>query len=93
MRVKPQIIQHEFIGLEANVVKSANSDYVGISGRVIDETRNMFVIEHSCERKTVMKDQTIFHFTLPDTTIVEINGNLLVGKPEERLKRRVRRLW
>jgi RNase P/RNase MRP subunit p29 len=28
-----------------------------------------------------------------DRTIVEVNGRLLVGKPEDRLKKNVRRLW
>lgn len=93
MRITPAIIQHEFIGLEAKVAKSSNPSYVGISGAVIDETRNTFVISQDSKRKTVVKDLAVFHFTLPDATIVEIDGKLLVARPEERLKKRIRRLW
>lgn len=93
MKITPAIIQHEFIGLEAKVAKSSNTSYVGIAGTVIDETRNTFVISQDNKRKTVVKDLAVFHFTLPDATIVEIDGKVLVGRPEERLKKRIRRLW
>ena len=93
MKVTPAIIQHEFIGLKAKVAKSSNSSYVGITGTIINETKNTFVILQDNKRKTVVKDQTVFYFTLPDNTIVEIDGKILVGRPEERLKKRIRRLW
>lgn len=93
MKVTPAIIQHEFIGLEAKIVKSSNPNYIGIAGTLIDETRNTFIISQDNKRKTVIKDQAVFHFTLPDTTIIEIDGKVLKGRPEERLKKRIRRLW
>lgn len=93
MKVTPAIIQHEFIGLKAKVVKSSNSNCIGILGRVVDETRNTFVISQDGKRKTVVKEQSVFHFTLPDGTVVEVDGKILVGRPEERLKKRIRRLW
>jgi ribonuclease P protein subunit POP4 len=40
-----------------------------------------------------VKDSSVFHFKFPDGTVVEIDGKLLVGRPEDRLKKRVRRLW
>ena len=93
MKVTPEIVQHEFIGLKAKVVKSANPDCICTTGTIINETRNTFLISQDSKRKTIVKDQAVFHFTLPDATIVEINGRILVGRPEERLKRRIRRLW
>jgi ribonuclease P protein subunit POP4 len=95
LKVTPEVVQHEFIGLETEVSRSSNPSCVGIKGTVINETRNTFVImqKQKKKRKTIIKDQSVFHFTLPDATIVEIEGTMLVGKPEERLKRRIRRLW
>jgi len=93
VRVTPDIIREELIGLEAEVVASRHPGYVGIRGRVIDETRNMFVIEHGGRRKMVPKAVCTFHFTFPDGTVVEIDGRLLVGRPEDRLKKRLKRLW
>lgn len=93
MKVTPAIIQHEFIGLQAKVTKSPNPYYIDIAGTVIDETRNTFMIMQDNKRKTVIKEQAVFHFTLPDGTTVEIDGKILIGRPEERLKKRIRRLW
>jgi ribonuclease P protein subunit POP4 len=93
MKVTPDVIRYEFIGTEAKVSKSTHPDYVGISGKVIDETRNTLTILHEGKGKVVVKDSTIFHFKFSDGTTVEINGKILVGRPEDRLKRHVRRLW
>ena len=93
MKVTPAVIKEEFIGLEAKVAKSRNPSLEGISGTVIDETRNTFTILHEGKRKKIIKDIAVFHFSFPDGTVVEINGKLLVGRPEDRLKKRVRRLW
>ena len=93
MEVTPNIIRCEFIGTEVKVARSRHLGYVGISGRIIDETRNTFVILHEEKRKIVVKDSAIFHCRFSDGTIVEIDGKLLVGRPEGRLKKRIRRLW
>ena len=87
------IIRHELIGLEARVSKSTHRGYVGIRGLVVDETRNMLVIETERGRKMVPKAVSTFRFRLPDGTVVEVDGKLLVGRPEDRVKRRVKRLW
>lgn len=93
MKVTPEIIRYEFIGTEAKVAKSSNQSCVGIKGKVIDETRNTFTIIHNGERKMIVKNTSIFHFKFSDGTVVEIDGKLLVGRPEDRLKKHVRRLW
>jgi ribonuclease P protein subunit POP4 len=93
MKVTPAILQHEFIGLKAKVVRSSYPGYVGISGQVIDETRNTLVIRHKNKDKVVVKSVSVFHFVLPDGTVVEIEGNAIVGRPEDRLKKRLKRRW
>lgn len=93
MKVTPDIVRYEFIGTEAAVAKSKHLGYIGIHGKVIDETKNTFTILHKGKRKTVMKEAAVFHFNFSDGTIVEIDGKLLVGRPEDRLKKHIRRLW
>ena len=93
MKVTPDVISSEFIGTEAEVSKSTHPSYVGISGKIIDETRNTLTILHEGKRKIVVKDSAVFHFKFSDGTIVEIDGKILVGRPEDRLKKHVRRLW
>ena len=94
MTVTPSIVQHEFIGLKTKVVKSSNPDLVGIKGKVVDETRNTFTIsQNDGEKKVVIKDTVVFDLVLPDGTVVEMDGKVIMGRPEDRLKKRPRRLW
>lgn len=87
------IVQSELIGLKAKVVKSNNPSYVGISGSVVDETRNTLVIKHESRDKIVVKDQAVFRFTLPNSTVIEVEGSAILGRPEDRVKRQIRRRW
>ena len=93
MKVTPDIIRGEFIGTEGKIAKSPHSGYVGIHGEVIDETKNTFKIMHEGKAKSVVKNSAVFNFKFSDGTIIEIDGKLLVGRPEDRLKRTVKRLW
>ncbi|RJS88886.1 ribonuclease P protein subunit [Candidatus Bathyarchaeota archaeon] len=87
------LLRHELIGLEAEVVGSTNPCSRGIRGRVVDETRNTLVIEDGGRDKVVVKETSTFRFTLPSGVVVEVEGKYLVGRPEDRVKRRVRKLW
>jgi ribonuclease P protein subunit POP4 len=93
MSVSPSVVQYEFIGLETTVVKSSNPDVVGLSGKVVDETRNTLTILQDNTEKVIVKDTSVFEFVLPDKTVVEIDGKVIMGRPEDRLKRRPKRLW
>ena len=93
MKITPNLLRHEFVGLDAEVVKSSNPSQIGISGKIIKETRNTLVIRHNDLEKMVIKDIAVFHLVLPDGTVVEIDGKAIVGRPENRLKKRVRRRW
>lgn len=93
VKITASIVQHEFIGLETKVVRSSNPHVVGISGGVVDETRNTFTILHNGKRRVVIKDTAVFDFAMPDGTVVEIDGKVIIGRPEDRVKKRPRRLW
>ena len=93
MKVTPAIVQQELIGLDAKVVRSSHPGYVGIAGRVLDETRNTIIILHENKKKIIIKSTAVFHFTMPDGTIVEIDGKTIIGRPEDRIKKRIRRRW
>jgi ribonuclease P protein subunit POP4 len=93
MKVTTDVIRDEFIGTEAKVVESRHADYVGVLGKVVDETKNTFIITQDGRNKRVIKEAATFQFKFSDGTIVEINGKLLVGRPENRLKKTIKRLW
>jgi ribonuclease P protein subunit POP4 len=93
MKITPDIIRGEFIGTEAKITQSKHDDYVEMSGKIVDETRNTFTLLDGRKRKTILKESATFRFTFLDGSVVEILGRLLIGKPEDRLKKNVRRLW
>lgn len=93
MTVSPSIIQHEFIGLEATVVKSSNPDAIGITGNIVDETRNTFTILNDNIQRVIVKGISVFDFVLSDGIVVELDGKVMMGRPEDRLRKRPRRLW
>ena len=86
------ILRHELIGLDVKVVRDSNPCNTSLSGRVIDESRNTIVIEHRGEAKRIAKQDALFLFSLPEGN-VEVEGKALVGRPEDRVKRKQRRRW
>jgi ribonuclease P protein subunit POP4 len=93
MKITPDIIRHEFIGTQAKIASSPNSCCVGLSGEVTDETKNTFTLSRNGNAKRIIKDSAVFDFKFSDGTVVEIDGKLLVGRSEDRLKKKVKRLW
>jgi len=93
MKITPDILRHEFIGANALVAASPNMNLMGVSGLVVGETRNTFALQSRGITRSVIKEAATFDFTFNDGTVVEIDGKLLVGRSEDRLKKSVKRLW
>ena len=93
MNVTSDIIRYEFIGTQAEVSQSPHRDYIGVNGKVVGETKNTFTLQSSGKAKNVLKEQAVFNFKFEDGTVVEIDGKLLVGRSEDRIKKTVKRLW
>jgi len=88
--VNPEnILRHELIGLPVKVVRSLNKDLVHLSGTVLDETKNMLIISQGGRRKSIPKSVATFEFTLPNGTKVEVDGEKSVGRPEDRIRKRL----
>ena len=73
----------EFIGLDVEVL---SSPYRGISGRVVDETKNTFTIESAGTERMVPKPGNEFRFTYEGKNI-DIIGSKIVYRPEDRIKK------
>lgn len=82
------LLQHELIGLRIKVDESSNTTVRGLEGRVVDETRNMLVIENQ-ERteKRIPKAGNIFIFELGTGVQVKVKGERLIARPEDRIKK------
>lgn len=88
------ILQHELIGLHATVAETTYKSMHKKEGQVVDETQKMLVLRfESGVEKKIPKESSEFIFTLPDSKKVAVVGKLLLGNPEERLKKKVPKKW
>jgi len=85
------LIRHELIDLKVEVAKSSNRFHVGIKGLVVDETKNLLIIETEKGIKKIQKKGTSFIFTIPNGKKVKVNGTIIAKRPEERIKIRVKK--
>lgn len=85
------LVLHELIGLEVKVSSSTNKQLEGLKGTVIDETRNMLTIETPKGEKKLAKQDCVFSFHLPSGEWVKVQGSLLVARPEDRIKKRLKK--
>jgi len=95
LKITPyNILNHELIGLNVELTGCKNKSLEGVKGMVIDETMKTFLILTSeGSKKRVPKDVCSFIFTLPNGTRVKVDGSLLVARPEDRVKRLIKRRW
>ena len=76
----------ELIGLDIEIVNAKNKSLIGLKGKIVDETKNTFIIEVDSKEKKLLKDQVtlIIHF---EKEKVKVEGKLFLGRPEERIKK------
>ncbi|MCC7553470.1 MAG: ribonuclease P protein subunit [Methanobacteriaceae archaeon] len=90
------IVYHELIGLPINVYKF-NNNYLNKTGTVIDETKNTLKVEivgddGNVSEKVFPKKVSVFQFKLPNEEFVEIEGKILLIRPEDRIKKRYKKI-
>jgi ribonuclease P protein subunit POP4 len=91
-RTPDNITRHELIGLEAEVLDDTNPCNINTRGTVIDETMNTLIIDDGGNRKRVAKKNAVFKFRL-DGEAVRVEGWALSGRPEDRVKKKIKRRW
>ncbi len=87
MRTAKNILRHELIGLECEVVHARNKSQVGIRGKVADETMKTLIIKNS-GKKRVQKKGTVFRLMLGGKK-VDLDGNFIIARPEDRIKKQI----
>lgn len=80
------VIKHELIGLIAEVINAKNPSLIGLKGKIIDETRSTITLKTTQGKKVIIKKQVKMAITIMKSK-TEIDGSLLVGRVEERLKK------
>ena len=92
MITSKNLVHHEFIGLRVHATSAKNKS-LNLNGIIIDETKNTIKIEdeNNCE-KIIPKNGSKFIFEIPNGEKIEINGNILSIRPEDRIKKRFKKI-
>ena len=85
------LLRDELIGLEIEVKESPNRYEEGIKGSVVDETKNTLKIRSEGDIKTIQKSGRMFVVVYKNHKVM-IKGDLFSGRPEERIKKNVRKI-
>jgi len=85
------LARHELIGLEVLVEDSLDPGLIGLSGQIVDETRDTFLLETERGIKRIAKANTSLIFTLPEGQRVKVAGSVLISQPENRITKRMQR--
>jgi len=75
-------LRREFIGLRVRIIEATDKSLVGLQGEIIDETKNMLIIESQGKIKKVAKDIAKFEI---EGTIVD--GKKIKYRPEDRIRK------
>ena len=88
MITEKNLIKHELIGLEAEVIEGNSK---GVKGKVVNETKNMICLKTKKGAKKIQKKNSVFVFMLPNGKKIKVNGKLIEKRPEDRIKTKVRK--
>lgn len=91
--VPENIVCHELIGLECTVARCTDKKKAGAFGKIIDETQKTLTLETRDGDFLVGKKECAFDIRLPDGRVVEVDGRLIFGRPEERIKKKFPKSW
>ncbi|MCI5866641.1 MAG: ribonuclease P protein component 1 [Methanosphaera sp.] len=91
--ITPQnVFRHELIGLTVEVTDSNHKQNIGIKGKIIDETRNTIVVDTGSQEKQLIKDTVVFTLYLPENKKVSVDGKYIVARPEDRIKKKFKKI-
>lgn len=92
MRLNPtNLARHELIGLDVLVESNTEPGIVGLRGRIVDETRNTFLLETERKVLRIPKKNASLTFDLPDGQRARVAGSVLISQPENRISKRMQR--
>ena len=81
------LARDELIGLHVRIRECTDPTWKDVSGRIIDETKNTFLIETIDGRqKRMIKNTAKFEFDIKGEKII-IDGSKIMYRPEDRIKK------
>src|SRR5271163_1379 len=80
------IVLHELIGLDAEVIDCRDRSQIGIKGKVINETKNLLYLRSDAKTSKVVKKVSKFKFTHGNNSFV-VDGKEINFRPYERTEK------
>ncbi|MBU0533028.1 ribonuclease P protein subunit [Candidatus Micrarchaeota archaeon] len=84
---KKNLLYSTFIGLDVEIVNSSQRHIIGLKGKIVDETKNLIVIEKNGKEIKIPKISSTFNFILDSGETVEVEGKNITFRPHERPKK------
>jgi ribonuclease P protein subunit POP4 len=81
-----RIVKDELIGRHVKIKECTDLTFVNVSGMVIDETKNTFLIETEDKQRRIAKNTATFEFEYKGKKIT-VKGSRLIYRPEDRTKK------
>ena len=72
--------------MPVEIVESKQKELLGLKGTVVDETKNLIIIEKEDKTVKIPKNSSVFRFTVDDGT-VDVDGKKICFRPHERPKK------
>ena len=80
------LARDELIGLNVKIINCKDPCWIGKSGKIIDETKNTFLIEIDDKKKRIAKYIASFEIEYKGKKIT-ITGSKIAYRPEDRIKK------
>lgn len=84
---RENFLQHELIGLKAEVLKAKNTSLEGKEGIIMKERKNVLTLEENGDLRVLPKSGVTLSITLPGGEKVKVDGKNLVARPQDRIKK------
>ncbi len=81
------LLSHELIGLNIHILDDTSMTLTGVSGKIINETKNMLLIRTPQGTKMITKKNATKIRLVLDSGVCFITGSSLIGRPEDRITR------
>ncbi|MBW2968501.1 ribonuclease P protein subunit [Candidatus Woesearchaeota archaeon] len=82
------VIREDWIGREVKIIGAKNKSYLGIVGKVVDETKHFLLIKTPVKVLKMLKNSSIFELSWNNRKVI-VKGKDIEVAPEERLKLKV----
>jgi len=80
------IVLHELVGLNAEVINSSDRAQIGIKGKVIRETKNLLFLDDNNRIRSIVKKTSTFRFNTGRESFV-VDGEEINFRAYERIEK------